>query len=426
MRAEPQPGPSAAEQVFLREVRENLPRNYAAHLIHGLLGQTGFRLIQAPTFVPAYVHALSGSDLAVGAARAIQSLGMFLSPILGATAIEHRPRVLRAGIFVGSLMRAQLLGLALAGFFLHGAPALVAVCAFLGLFGFFTGIQGVIFTFLVSKVIPVERRGRLLGLRNALAGVAAGAVGWLGGALVESEALGNGYASTFLVAFALTSAGLATLLVMREPASPGVRKASGVGDRLRDLPRLLRSDPAFTRYFLARALATMGRMALPFVWIYADARLSLPARALGELTLAFVMSQSMGNLAWGWLADRRGFRVVFLGSLVLSTLAMGWLMWAESLLGVHLVMIGLGVGQGGFLMSSQNLVLEFGPRHDLPLRIAVANSASELVGAIAPLAGGILAATVSYESVLWSAIGFQLASVTWVALRVAEPRGQRP
>ena len=421
MRAEPA-GAAAAEEAFQREVRRHLLRNYLAHLVHGLLGQTGFRLIQAPTFVPAYVHLLSGSDVAVGAARAFQALGQFLSPLLGATAIEHRHRVLPAGLWVGALMRVQLLGLALAGFFLSGAPALVAVFAFLGLFGFFMGMQGVIFSFLIAKVIPVERRGRLLGLRNALAGLSAGGVGWLGGILVERGALGNGYAATFLVAFALTSGGLATLLFMREPETPAVRQPAGVGERLRDLPGLLRRDPAFTRYFLARSLATMGRMALPFAVIYADTKLSLSGRALGGLTLAFLVSQSVGNLGWGWMADRRGFRLVFLASLSLSALAMGLLLAAASLAALAAVMVGLGAGQGGFMMSSQNLVLEFGSRENLPLRIAVANSASELVGVVAPLAGGLLAAGVSYPAVFWTAIAFQLAAVLWVARAVAEPR----
>lgn len=424
MRAEPAASAAAAEETFQREVRDHLLRNYLAHLVHGLLGQTGFRLIQAPTFVPAYVHLLSGSDVAVGAARAFQSLGQFLSPLLGATAIEHRRHVLPAGLWVGAAMRVQLLGLALAGFFLSGAPALIAVFAFLGLFGFFMGMQGVIFSFLISKVIPVERRGRLLGLRNALAGITAGAVGWYGGVLVERGALGNGYAATFLVAFALTSAGLGTLLFLREPPSPAVRRPANVGERLRDLPRLLRRDPAFTRYFLARSLATMGRMALPFAVVYAGTRLALPGRALGGLTVAFLVSQSVGNLGWGWLADRRGFRVVFLASLSLSALAMGLLLAADTLAALSVVMAGLGAGQGGFMMSSQNMVLEFGSRENLPLRIAVANSASELVGAVAPLAGGLLAAGFSYPVVFWTAIAFQLAAVGWVAVAVAEPRAR--
>ena len=45
----------AAEAAFRTEVRGNLRRNYLAHLAHGLLGQTGMRLINAPTFVPYYI-----------------------------------------------------------------------------------------------------------------------------------------------------------------------------------------------------------------------------------------------------------------------------------------------------------------------------------------------------------------------------------
>lgn len=407
------------EARFQAETQRNLLRNYLALLAHGMLGQTGFRLIQVPTFIPVYVELISGSLIAVGAARAFQSFGMFLSPILGATAIEHRRRVLPMGFWIGSLMRVQVLGLAVAGFFLSGLPALLAVFGFLALFGFFMGIQGVIFSTLASKVIPVERRGRLMGLRNALAGITAGAVGGLGGWLVESNALGNGYAATFLLAFVLTAFGLSMLVFIREPESPSVREASGVRSRLADLPELLRSDPAFTRYFLARALATMGRMSVPFYVLYADPGPVL----LGSLTIAFILSWSIGNLAWGEIADRTGFRAIFIASLLLWVVAALALMAAPGEPAVLvLIMVGLGAGFGGFQMSSQNLVLEFGSRENLPLRIAVANSASELVGAIGPLVGGVLATTVSYEAVFWTGIAFQLAAVVWVLRAVPEPR----
>lgn len=423
MPADSAPAEREAEERFHRQVRESLPRNYGAHLVHGLLGQTGFRLINAPTFVPAYVDLISGgSALAVGAARAFQSLGMFLSPILGATSIEHRRRVLPVGLVVGGLMRVQLLGLALAGLLLPGEWALAAACAFLGLFGFFLGMQGVVFNFLVSKVIPLEQRGRLLGLRNALATIAAAAVGGLGGWLVEHETLGNGYAATFGLAFLLTSLGLATLLFMREPPSPRVREAERVGRRLRQLPALLRSDRDFTRYFLARALASMGRMSVPFYVIYARTKMPIDGVALGQLTSAFVIAQGGANLVWGAIADRRGFRVVFLASIALWILSALWLMGSADRASLIAVMAGLGAGLGGFMMSSQNLVLEFGSRENLPMRIAVANSASELVGAVGPLLAGILATLVGYPAVFWTAIAFQAAAMVWVALFVEDPR----
>jgi MFS family permease len=413
----------AREDAFQTQVRSQLRRNFLAHLAHGLLGQTGMRLVNAPTFIPAYVASLAGSDLAVGIARGLQYLGMFLSPVVGATVIEHRRRVLPVGFTIGVLMRVQILGLALGGLLLPPPWPLLTACLFLGLFGVFLGVQGVVFSFLVSKVIPVERRGRLMGLRNALAGLTAVLVSlYAGRFLIETDALGNGYAATFLLAFVLTSLGLAMLLFVREPETPNVLERSNVLSRLSELPSLLRADRAFTRYFLARALATMGRMAVPFYVLYAGTRIDLSGSDYGVLTAAFVFAQSVGNLLWGLVADRRGFRFVFLSSLLLWVTSVLVLMGTQDLTRLVAVYLALGAGMGGFQMSAQNLVLEFGRRRNLPMRIAVANSASELVAALGAVLGGVLVALLSYVGVFWIAIAFQLSAVTLVIFFVDEPR----
>jgi MFS family permease len=396
------------EVAFEREVSDQLRRNYAAHLAHGLLGQTGMRLINAPTFVPPYVFALAGTEWAVGLARGLQYLGMFLLPV---------------GFFVGGMMRLMILGLALGGLLLPAPESLVAAWVFLGLFGVFLGIQGVVFNFLVSKVIPVAVRGRLMGLRNALAGLTATAVAlFAGDVLIDGDALGNGYAATFLLAFGLTSVGLLMLIFVREPASPQVRERTGVLERLRDLPPLLRSDRDFTRYFSARALAVIGRMAVPLYAIYAGSRMPLGGAELGQLTGAFVFSQSVGNLAWGTLADRRGFRLVFLASLAVWMLSAVALVHTTDYAALVAVFAGIGAGMGGFQMSAQNLVLEFGSREQLPLRIAVANSASELVAAVGAIAGGVLAVAVGQVPVIWTAVACQAVAFALVYAGVKEPR----
>ncbi len=414
---------ASAEAAFNAKVEANLKRNYAAHLCHGLLGQTGMRLVNAPTFLPSYVALLAGSDAVVGIARGLQYFGMFLSPILGATWIESRRRVLPLGFLVGGLMRVAILGLALGGLLLPEPWPLITALICLGGFGLFLGVQGVIFNFLVSKVIPVRLRGRLMGLRNALASLTASAVAWYAGnELVAPNALGNGYAATFLLAFALTSVGLGMLLFVREPESPQVKVASKLSVRLRELPALLRSDRAFTRYFMARALATIGRMAVPFYVLFAQTRIEVTGARLGSLSAAFIGSQGLGNLFWGAAADRTGFRAVFLASLSLWVLAVIVLMEATTNAELMLVFGGLGLGMGGFQMSAQNLVLEFGSRENLPMRIAVANSASELVGAIGAVLGGILSVAFGYTALFWVAIAFQVAALLVVAFAVDEPR----
>lgn len=419
---------SDGESAYQARVERDLRRNYAAHLCHGLLGQTGFRLLNAPTFLPAYLFALTGGELAIGIARSLQAFGMFLSPIYGATSIEHRKRVLPVGFVVGGSMRLTVLGIALAGFFLSDVWAVRAIWLLLVFFGFFMGMQGVIFSFLMSKVIPVERRGFLLGLRNCLGGLTASAVAYLGGRyLVEPNLLGNGYATTFLLSFVLTSLGLMMLLGVREPEPPQVREAKGVGDRLRELPALLRSDRGFTLYFLARALATMGRMAVPFYFVYADRALGGQTAAnLAILTPCFLLANSTINLPWGWIADRTGFRLVFLASIGTWVASAGLLMASTGILGFAIAFFGIGAGLGGFMMSAQNMVLEFGQREDLPLRIAVANSSSELIGAIGPLLGAAILLAFPHEVLFGTAIGFQLVAAAMVIFYVDEPRGRTP
>ncbi|MCP5044770.1 MAG: MFS transporter [bacterium] len=424
-----------SEAAYMEQVHRDLPRNFTAHVLHGLLGQTGFRLVNAPTFLPAYVLMLSGSEFVVGLCRAIQYLGMFLSPLLGASLIEHRRRVLPVGFVVGFGMRLQVLGIALAGFFLAPWATVVAICVFLFFFGFLMGMQGVIFNVLMSKVIPVERRGFLVGIRTTLAGATAAGVAYLGGRyLVEPDVLGNGYAVTFLVSFVLTCLGLMMLLAVREPEPPQVRAASSLRSRLGELPTLLRGDRAFTWYFVARALATMGRMAVPFYIAYVGdvigvmtaAGRGIPTgAAIGVLSTAFIVANSATNFAWGLVADRTGFRLVFLASIWVWIAGALGILVAGDLWGFAAGFVGVGAGMGGFQMAAQNMALEFGSRADLPVRIALANSAQEFMGFLGPLLGGLIAVVLSKEWLFAIAIAFQLSAIAVVLLYVDEPR-RRP
>lgn len=412
----------AAQLAYDAQVARDLPRNYAANLVHGFLGVTGFRLVTAPTFVPAYIYLLSQSNLTVGLALAGQSLGMALSSIWSATLIEHRRRVMPVVFGVGWLMRAQILGLALSGFFLEGEAALVAVCVFLSLFGFFWGMQAVSFNFVIAKVIPANRRGQLGGMRNFLGGLSASAVAWLGGKyLVEANAFGNGYAATFMVAFILTSIGISALSFLREPESLAVRAASSLMRRLRDVPAMLRADRQFSRFFVARALAAFGMAAAPFYAIHAGRYVDLSGATIGYLSLSFLLAQTVSNLAWGRIADARGYRLVFLLSVGLwlgSTLA---LMMSSTLPAFVLAFCGLGAGLGGYQLASQNFVLEFGAHQELPMLIAVSDTASHLMMACGPLLGGLLAHHFGFTLVFWIAIAVKAAALA-AMLRMREPR----
>ncbi len=412
------------EQRYQLQVLKNLRRNYLAHLFHGMLGATGFRLINAPTFLPAYIMLLSnGSTLLVGFAISIQALGNTLTPFVGANLIEHRKRVLPVGFVTGSLMRLALLLFALAGLWLEGPWALVAIFAALLLFGLFSGMQGVIFNFLMSKLIPVSHRGRLTGLRQFLAGITSACVAWLAGAFILGDnPTQAGYSYTFILAFVLTSIGLAMLIAVREPEPPAVQTKATLLNRLRAVPELLREDPAFARYFYARSIANLGRLAMPFYILYAGEQIGLSGSMLGLTTFAFAAAGTLSNLVWGAIADRTGFRLTFLIGIGLWVLSTALLMLTQADWALVLVFAGVGAAAQGFHLSAVNLTLEFGQRADLPMRIAIANTGSDLAGTLGPILGGLLATYFGYLSVFWASI-LALVLGGWLVLKyVPEPR----
>ena len=413
-----------AEQRYEIFVRRNLTRNFFVLLVHGMLGQTGFRFINAPTFIPAYILMLSGgSNVAVGLALSLQGLGMMLTPMIGANLISHRRRVLPIGFMVGASMRTCVLLMGLAGLFLSENTTLIVVICLMGLLGMFEGMQGVTFNFLMSKTIPVSRRGRLTGMRSFLAGIISALVAYIGGTfLIGEEPSMAGYSWTFILAFALTATGLMTLLALREPQPPTVRPPSSLWHQLREIPALLRSDPVFTRYFIARAIATMGRMAMPFYILYAGISIGLSGVTLGIVTFAFTMSGTVSNLIWGLIADARGFRLVFLLSCMLWVISSALLLVAPTFLLTVLVFVGIGAAHQGFENSSRNIVLEFGDRENRPTRIAIANTVAQIAGAIGPLLGGTMATLLGYESVFITAIFFLFVGAMMVRVYVPEPR----
>jgi len=420
-------GEAEREAVYEGYVWKNLRRNYAGHFVHGMLGMTGFRLVNAPTFIPAYLHLISGSDFFVSLGASLQQLGGVISPIAGAAQIEHRKRILPVSMFLGTMMRVQILGIALAGWFLGGTPLLVSVLLFLFLLGLFSGPQGVAFQFLLAKMIPISRRGQLQGWRNLTGGIVAASLSYFAGKyLVGHNVFGNGYSTTFTLAFILTSLGLTAFrFLVREPEPPTIRARSSIRERMRDLVPMLQSNPGFMYFMVARTFAIASRVAQPFYILYVGKQIGFSGETVGMLSLAFLGADTVMSVGWGYLADRYGFRSNFIIALAFWILSTMLLMSVTSPMWLFIAFFGLGAGNSGYQMSAQNIVFEFGHRDDMAMRLAFSNTAESIMSAAGPLIGGVIAASLGYHAVFWVAIVCEFIALILLVTLVEEPRKKR-
>jgi MFS family permease len=404
-------------------VAANLRRNFIAHFFHGMLGMTGFRLIYAPTFIPTYIHRLTGSDALVGLGTALLQLGAIISPIFSASRFETKERILPYAIRTGTMMRVMILGMALAGWFLHGEVLLVVTLILFFLLGAFNGTQRVAFQMLMAKVIPLKRRGRLQAYRNIIGGIIAAALSYVAGRwLIQNDVLGNGYATTFFLAFLLTSAGLTVLqLWMVEPVPPVVRPPMRFRDRVRTFPQLL-EDRGYRWFILAEAMCVCARIAAPFYILYAGEQLGLSGTVIGELSLAYLGADTISNLLWGNIGDRTGYRATFTGAAGLWAAGIALLLLIHHPWAVFAAFCCLGAGNCGYQMSQQTMVLEFGERADVAMRLALSTTIEGVISTIGPLFGGLMAWKLGYPPVLWLSFGFLCGAVILLIFRVREPR----
>lgn len=414
----------AAETQYDKFIWANLKRNYIAHYLHGMLGMTGFRLINAPTFIPVYLHSLSGSDALVGLGLGLQQLGGVISPIVGASKVEHRKRVLPSAMVMGTLMRIPILLMAVTGWFVPGPYALWIFVALLFLLGLFGGAQRVVFQLLLAKMIPISRRGRLQAARNVTGGLIAAVLSLFAGKyLIANNVFGNGYATTFMLAFLLTSAGITIFrLLVREPVPPVLHPATPIVERLKGVRVLIAADRDYRNFLIAQGLAMAGRLATPFYVLHALKVIGAGPELNGEFSFAYLGADTLSNIVWGVLGDRRGFKSNFTIAVVMWIIATLILLFGHGLYMMLAAIFLIGAAQAGYMMSAQSMVLEFGARQDVAMRLAVSTTVEAAVSAIAPVIGGLIATFAGYPPVLALTLVFYGLALATLTFGVTEPR----
>jgi MFS family permease len=77
------------------------------------------------------------------------------------------------------------------------------------------------------------------------------------------------------------------------------------------------------------------------------------------------------------------------------------------------------------MMAAQTMILEFGSRAEMPMRIAISSTAEGIMASLGPLIGGFVADHLGYNVVFGASIGFLTAGIIILMLLVKEPRTAR-
>ncbi|MGI6367090.1 MAG: MFS transporter [Anaerolineae bacterium] len=406
-------------------VRRNLGWNMRAGIADLVFFAPGMAMVSNETVIPLLLTRLGATSFLLGLITALTNAGVMLPQLIGAGVSQTRryKRPISMLFGMGERLPYLLIGLAL---WLwgssHAALALAAYVLLRTLSSVSVGIIIPAWYTLIAKTIPTRRRGLFLGLGRGLGALLGVGAALLSGHLLDTQPWPLSFALCFGLAFAFMSLSWLGLAVTREPPDLTVAPRTPLRRYLAELPGVLRRNPNFSRYILARSLTVLGSMALGFIIVYGTQRLALRGTQIGQLTATISTAQAAMYLLWGLVADRFGHKRVLCAGAACMAAATLLARLTPSLGGLFVAFALTGAGVAAEMTSSSSIVLEFARPEEQPTYVGLCNTLTAPFRALAPILGGALAGTLGYPGMFTIATAMSLLGLGTLALRVREPR----
>ena len=388
------PAPARTDDEIAAEVERNYRWNFTVNLLDTASFMFGLSFISATTIVPLFISKLTINPLPIGLAAVIFQSGWALPQLFTANIVERlarkKPVVVNLGFF---LERLPMWLLVFSPMLALRSPTL-ALVFFLLVYAWFNLGAGMIATSwqdLVARCFPVDRRGRFMGT-SMFVGTGLGAIGAVLSAwFLKTFPFPTDFVYIFIVAAIGISISWFFLSLAREPVQPTDLPRVSNRQFWSKLPDILRNDHNFRRFIVARSLLAMGGMGTGFLTVSAVQRWGVSDATVGVYTGVLLIGQTVGNLVFGFLADRFGHKLSLELGAVVSFFAflMAWL--APSADWYYVVFALIGFAVGAMIISGMLVIMEFCAPQRRPTYAGLTNSSMGLVGIAAPLIGAWLA-----------------------------------
>ena len=350
---------TAAQQPIERNYRWN----FTVNALDGASWWFGMSFFSSTIILPLFVRHFTDSPLAIGLISFLGWAGVLVPQVFVANAVERAPRKKIFPVVFGFFLeRMPIFLLAPMTFFLATRqPALTLVLFFVlySWHNFGAGLIIVGWQDMIAKIIPVEKRGRFFGITNFI-GYGAGILGAFAVPFVlEKYTFPGGYVFSFAATGAFVFLSWIFISQTREPAVYSSKPHVSQLDYLRSLPAILRKDHNFRMYLLAQIVFSMSSMAAGFLVVYAVQNWDLPDSAGSEFNIALQIGLALANLAFGFLADRKGHKLNLEICFLLSALSLAMAIVAPSPLWFYPIFFVNGAIRAGAFISGISIVVMF-------------------------------------------------------------------
>lgn len=399
--------------------------NFLMNLLDGGIFAFATSVVSQVTVLPVLIKEMGGSNLTVGLIPILWTVGFNFPQIFIANYARILPFKKKFVLKTGMMQRLPWLLLAYVTYFWiekisnEFGLVLILVCFTLSAIGGSINLPG--WFDMISKITPVNLRGRLFAYRTLLGGV----LGIIGGAIVTyvlSELkFPDNFSLLFLISFLITMISYIFVANIKESTPNMPEEFFRYREFFRRLFRIFKEDRRYRNFVIADSLINITIMADAFYTVNAIDRLSLPYSFAGIFTIIMMAGMIGGNLFFGHIADRFGHRINLLLCAIIKSIICLIAVITPPLSIYFLVFIGAAFTTSLLGISRLTMIAEICNEEDRPTYVALTNMITSpfvLLG----IGGGWLANRFGYQIVFVIAGIFALIASIWYYKMVEEPR----
>ena len=259
-------------------------QNYRLGVWNGWLASAGDGFLSVTVVLAGFAARLGAANWVIGLLPAIAQGGWMLPQILVAARVRALPYKLPIYRSAALVRTSSYMAMVLVAALLAGQPVLCLTLFIVAMMvnALASGISGLPFLEVCSKIVPASRRAAFFGTRNLGGGLMAFAAGlvvrWI---LASPLVFPYNYALVFLLATLFYVVAYALFGRVVEPPDQPL-PATNIAGELRQIPATLRADPHFRAFLFVRLTLALATLADPFYAVYALRELGVRPASLAS------------------------------------------------------------------------------------------------------------------------------------------------
>ncbi|MFO7446265.1 MAG: MFS transporter [Ignavibacteriaceae bacterium] len=402
-----------------------IKRNFIINTIDGSVYAFAISFISLTTVMPLFVKKIGGNNIAVALIPVFWTMGFNFTQIFVASYVRKKaykkPLLLVTALF--QRLPWLLLGIFCWFFFenISGDIQLVIFFFCFGLAAVAGGINLPGWFDLVAKLTPVRLRGRLFASRAILGALLGIIGGWISTIILDDYMFPRSFGALFFLAFGVIMISYVALLYIKELKPNPAKEELHYKEFFKRIPSLIKHNSNYRNFLIADALLTASLMADAFFALNAFKKFTLGDVYAGTFTIIIMSSIIIGNILFGFIADKFGHKLNMLMAAISVVAACLLALATPSVLAYYFVFIFSAFTATLMLVSRLSIIAELCEEEDRPTYIAVTNMITApfiLLG----IAGGWVANMYGYNIVFILAGFFALVSSFMFGMKVKEPR----